>query len=70
MGDINQTRLNKFIADLEAKEGKEIRFTVMPLNEFNYRRQVKDRFMTNVLASKKQILIDKHGHLSENKTGE
>jgi hypothetical protein len=63
VGDINQTKLGKFIADLEAGEGKDIRYTVMPLSEYRYRDQVKDRFLSNVLAAKKQVLIDKHGLL-------
>lgn len=58
-GDINQAKLNKFIADLEAKEGKEIRYAVMTKDEFEYRQQVKDRFLITVLESKKQLLIDK-----------
>jgi hypothetical protein len=65
VGDVNQTKLNKFIAELEAKEGHEMRFSVMPLSEFQYRRQVKDRFLSNILASKKQILVDKNDLLVE-----
>ena len=65
VGDINQTQLQKFITDLEAKEGKEIRYTVMPLGEFHYREQVKDRFLSNVLTSKKQVLIDQHNILQK-----
>jgi hypothetical protein len=63
VGDINQHALQRFIAELEVQEGKEIRYTVMPAQEFNYRRQIKDRFITTVLSSKKQILIDKNGIL-------
>ncbi len=63
VGDINQHALQKFMAELEAQEGKEIRYTVMPAQEFNYRRQIKDRFITTVLESKKQVLIDKNGIL-------
>lgn len=59
VGDVNQTKMQKFIAALEEKEKKEIRFVVMPLSEFTYRQQVKDRFITSVLVSKQQILIDK-----------
>ena len=59
VGDINQSKLNKYVDELEAKEGKEIRYTVMPKHEFEYRKQVKDRFLTMVLASKKQVLVDK-----------
>ncbi len=64
VGDVNPTKLQKFVADLEAKEGKEIHYTVMPYQEFNYRRQIKDRFLAIVLSSKSQVLIDKHKVLS------
>lgn len=63
VGDINQHALQKFMAELEAQEGKEIRYTVMQPQEFNYRRQIKDRFISTVLSSKKQVLIDKNGIL-------
>jgi hypothetical protein len=65
VGDINQTQLTKFITDLESKEGKEIRYVVMNKEEFIYRHQVNDRFLLTVLDSKKQIVIDKEGLLSE-----
>jgi len=60
VGDVNHTKTQKFIDELEAKEGKELRFTVMPRKEFEYRQQVKDRFINGVLAAKSQVLIDKH----------
>jgi len=63
VGDLNQHALQKFMTELEAKEGKDIRYTVMPPQEFNYRRQIKDRFISTILASKKQILIDKNSIL-------
>lgn len=63
VGDINQHALGKFMTELEAHEGKEIRYTVMPAQEFNYRLQIKDRFISTVLSSKKQVLIDKNGIL-------
>ena len=63
VGDVNQHALQKFMTELESQEGKEIRYTVMPAPEFNYRRQIKDRFITTVLSSKKQVLIDKNAIL-------
>ena len=60
VGDINQAQLNKYIQELEKKEGKEIRYTVMTLQDFKYRKQISDRFIANVYAAKKQILVDKH----------
>lgn len=63
VGDVNQNALAKYIAELESQENKEIRYTLMPPAEFNYRRQIKDRFITTVLDSKKQIIVDKNGIL-------
>ncbi len=65
VGDVNQTQLNKFVADLEQQEGKEVRYVVMTPSEFKYRQQVNDRFLTLVLTSKKQIVVDKHGILTD-----
>ena len=60
VGDINQTQLNKFVADLEAKEGKEIHYACMTPKEYRYREQINDRFLAKVIESKKQILFDKN----------
>lgn len=59
IGDVNQTRLQKYMKELEEKEKKEIRYVLMSASEFSYRQQIKDRFILSVLASKKQVLIDK-----------
>ncbi len=63
VGDVNHNAVQKFVSELEAQENKEIRYTVMPLSEFNYRRQIKDRFITTVIDSKKQVVVDKGGIL-------
>jgi len=60
VGDVNHTKLAKFVNDLETQEGKEIRYTLMTPSEFHYRQQVNDRFLSLVLGSKNQVLIDKH----------
>lgn len=59
VGDVNQTKTQKFITDLENKEKKEIRYVVFTPSEFAYRQDVKDRFISSVMGSKKQIIIDK-----------
>jgi hypothetical protein len=64
VGDINQTQLEKYITELEEKEGKDIRFAVMTPKDFAYREQVNDRFILLALAAKKQTLIDKNNRLS------
>jgi hypothetical protein len=59
VGDINSRALDKYIAELEAKEGRDIRYSAMSLADFNYRRQVHDRFISQVLEAKRQIITDK-----------
>lgn len=60
VGDVNRTALKKYVDQLEAKEGKSLRYAVMGLADFEYRRQIKDRFATGIERAKKQILIDEH----------
>lgn len=65
VGEVNPNALQKFVTELEEKEGKEIRYTVLKPADFVYRRQIKDRFISNVLQAKKQILIDELNVLGE-----
>lgn len=60
VGDINPTQAAKYVQELEMEEGKEISYTVMTGDEFRYRQQVNDRFLSLVLSSKMQVLVDKH----------
>ncbi len=64
VGDINQTQLAKYVEGLEKKEGKEVRYALLAPDEFTYRRNMNDRFVINVIESKKQILTDKNGLIS------
>jgi hypothetical protein len=63
VGEVNQNALQKYISELEQKEGKDIRFVLMTMSEFEYRRQIRDRFITTALESKKQVIVDKNGIL-------
>lgn len=63
VGDVNPNALQKFVAELESQESKDIRYVHMTSEDFSYRRQIKDRFTTNVLESKKQVLLDKNSIL-------
>ena len=63
VGSVNLNALQRYVTELEVKEGKELRYTLFSLEEFRYRLQIKDRFVTNVMLAKKQILLDKPGLL-------
>ena len=58
VGNINQPKADKFMAELEQAENKELRYVILPLDNYQYRLQINDRFLTNVLEAKKQIIIN------------
>jgi predicted transcriptional regulator len=60
VGDVNKNALSKYIEDLEKKENKSLRYTVMNLSDFKYRKQIRDRFTQEIDKAKKQIVIDEH----------
>jgi hypothetical protein len=64
VGNVNENQVTKYVADLEAKEGKEIRYVILSPADYEYRLKIKDRFITTVLDAKKQILVDKNEVLS------
>lgn len=64
VGDINRNALKKYVGELEAQEGKSIRYATMKLPELQYRLAIKDRFATAIEQAKKQILVDEHNLLS------
>jgi hypothetical protein len=64
VGDVNMNAVSKYIAELEAKEGKDIRYAVMKPADFKYRQQIKDRFVSQLAKAKKQILVDEHDLLA------
>lgn len=63
VGSLNGNAVQKFVSDLEAKEGKDIRYTMMSASDFQYRRTIRDRFVTQLLNAKKQVLVDASGLL-------
>jgi hypothetical protein len=65
VGDVNQAKAAKFIEELEKSESKELRYTVISLDNYQYRLQINDRFIGNVLASKKQVIINNQNLVTE-----
>jgi len=60
VGDkINHRKLNNFLKDLEAEVGKELNCAVMTSKEFNYRYDMYDRFVRDLLTGKSEILINR-----------
>ena len=59
VGDIKQKALEKMIVGFEKEVGHEVNFTLMPKEEFLYRRQVADRFLSAIIESEKIVMIDR-----------
>jgi len=65
VGEVNRNALKKYVKELEEQESKALRYAVMSLSDYRYRQQIRDRFVTNLQAAKKQVLVDEHGLLSD-----
>ena len=60
VGDkIKQSKFDRFLKDLEAEVGREINCALMTVKEFNYRYNMYDRFVRDILDFKHEKLINK-----------
>lgn len=59
VGGIDQKALQKVVSAFENEMGHEINYTLMPKDEFLYRRQVTDRFLFSLLEGDKIVMIDR-----------
>lgn len=59
--DINKDKLRTFLKSLEAEVGKEIRFSLMEKEEFEYRFGMFDRFVRVLLEGPHEKIINKLG---------
>ncbi len=58
VGELESDHLESAVGTFEKDIGREVNYTFMPKQEFLYRRDVKDRFLTSILQGEKVILID------------
>lgn len=58
VGRVNRKRLMKLIKSFERELGQEIRYSVLSAKDFQYRRDVTDRFLYDLLEGKNLIIID------------
>lgn len=65
IGDVPISRAESAVAELEKREGKELRFALMDLDEWMYRRQIHDKFWLQVVEAKNQIVLDTDDKLFE-----
>ncbi len=58
IGKVNRERLERLIHDFERELGASVRFTVLTGQEFQYRKQVGDKFIYSILEAKKVVVVD------------
>ncbi len=59
VGKINRKKIEKLVKSFEKDLGKNINYTVMTEQEFKYRKDITDKFLYDILESRKIIIIDK-----------
>ncbi|HBO99790.1 MAG: polymerase subunit beta protein [Candidatus Uhrbacteria bacterium GW2011_GWF2_41_16] len=68
VGSIDQKSLQRVVAVFESELGAEINYTLMPKEEFTYRRQIADRFLFSILEGEKVVMVDRL-HVIDSVTG-
>jgi predicted transcriptional regulator len=58
VGDVNKARLAKVVAEMEKEMNRELNYSAMTPEEYQYRLSLNDRFVTTVLEAKKIVVID------------
>ncbi len=64
VGNLSPSKVKNAVGVIEKMEGREINYSVLPYDEFYYRLSVRDKFLTEVLAGKHSVAVDKDNILS------
>ncbi|MBU0707095.1 winged helix-turn-helix domain-containing protein [Patescibacteria group bacterium] len=59
VGKVNRLKLKRLLHKFQEYFDKDINYTVMTTKEFEFRRELTDRFLYDVLENKKVVVIDK-----------
>jgi|SRR3989338_5303175 len=59
VGSVSQKDLQSLVRHFEDQLGSELNYTVMPREEFLYRRQITDRFLFSILEGETIVMIDR-----------
>ena len=57
VGKLNQERLGKLIKDEEVRSKREINYTILPEDEFEFRKKRKDPFLLNILLQPRIVVF-------------
>ena len=58
VGDVPKVKVNALVSEIESAEGRVLTYSVLTYDEFYYRLSVRDRFISDILASRHVVLAD------------
>ena len=58
VGAISPQKLRAAVEAIEKQEGRSINYSHMPYDEFYYRLSVRDRFISEILSGRHEVLLD------------
>ncbi|MCW1891643.1 MAG: hypothetical protein KIH65_000150 [Candidatus Uhrbacteria bacterium] len=59
IGTVDKQALEKIVKSMEQTLGAEINYTVMPFTEYQYRKEMADKFLYSIIEAPKNIIIDR-----------
>lgn len=59
IGSIEDDSLRKIVIAMEQTLGREINYTVMPVQEYQYRKEISDKFLQTILDAPKSVVLDR-----------
>ncbi len=59
VGNVSSSKIKSAVDYIEKYEGRDVNYTVLPYEEFYYRLSVRDRFITEILNTKHNVVVDK-----------
>ena len=58
VGDVNKKKFDKILKNFEKDFRREVNYTLLEKDEFDYRRSVADRFLYAILDANKIVMVD------------
>jgi len=58
VGTVSKSALSKLIGEFEKKLNREINYTTMSAKEFQYRKDITDKFLYDILVGPKIVVVD------------
>lgn len=70
VGTITPAKVKTLVKAIEKNEGREINYSILSYEDFYYRLSIRDRFITEIVNGKHNVVIDKDNMLNKIKETE